>query len=140
MNFKRILKRFVAILCMFFIYQWLVQLGARLRSLWGRKMPPARAFDPLRVSALDLQNLLDRGHITTTSVIETYLAQIEAHNHNGLKLHCMITTASKESLVKQATTLDRERKAGKIRSPLHGIPIIVKVSKRTRPLNLYADL
>lgn len=87
--------------------------------------PPV--FDPLRASVLDLQKLLASGGLTSSTVIETYLAQIERHNHNGLKLHAIITTASRDALLKQATTLDKERQAGKLRSPLHGIPIIVKV-------------
>jgi amidase len=85
-------------------------------------------FDVLTATASELQNRLKAGTLTSVEIITTYLAQIEKHNHDGAKLNAMISVAPREFVLKVAENLDRERSAGKIRGPLHGLPIIVKVS------------
>jgi amidase len=52
--------------------------------------------------------------------------QIEEHNHNGLRLNAAISLAPVEQLRSHAITLDEERAQGKVRGPLHGIPILIK--------------
>lgn len=71
------------------------------------------------MDASELQACLSQEKLTSV--------QIRKQDHNGLKLHAMISTPSEEDLVKVAAELDRERKEGKIRGPLHGITTIVKV-------------
>jgi amidase len=84
-------------------------------------------FDVLIATASELQDSLKAGTLTSVEIITTYLAQIEKHNHAGAKLNAMITLASRELVLKAAEKLDRERAGGKLRGPLHGLPIIVKV-------------
>jgi amidase len=83
--------------------------------------------DVLTATASDLQEALSRRAITSTQIIETYLDQIGRHNHAGLKLHAVISTAPRENVLNLAKQLDEERERGTIRSPLNGIPILVKV-------------
>ncbi|KAH9209837.1 amidase signature domain-containing protein [Leptodontidium sp. 2 PMI_412] len=90
-------------------------------------------FDVLTTTAADLRVLLEDGSTTCVDLVETYLAQIEKHNHAGAKLHAMISLAPKDHLVAIARGLDEERSAGKARGPLHGIPIIVKDAFATDP-------
>lgn len=87
-------------------------------------LPP---FDVLTVTAAELQGHLKAGTVTSVEIISTYLAQIEKHNHAGAKLNAIITVAPRKLVLKAAENLDRERSAGKVRGPLHGLPIIVKV-------------
>lgn len=47
----------------------------------------------------------------------------------GLQLNAIIETAPLDNVRAIAQSLDDERAAGKVRSPLHGVPIIVKDSK-----------
>lgn len=86
------------------------------------------SFDVLTTTASDLRELLEAGSTTSKDIVITYLEQIERHNHDGAKLHVMISLAPKEELIRIADTLDAERQCGRVRGPLHGIPIIVKVS------------
>ena len=86
----------------------------------------APPFNPLSTTALELQSHLVSGSLTSVQILETYLAQIEKHNHTGQKLNAIISVAPRNSLVAQAQKLDEERKAGKIRGPLHGLPVVVK--------------
>jgi len=90
-------------------------------------IPP---FDVLTTTAAELQERLDAGTLTSVEIITTYLAQIEKHNHAGAKLNAIINVAPRESVLKAAEKLDRERSAGKVRGPLHGLPIIVKVGRK----------
>ena len=79
-------------------------------------------FDLLTATASDLAKLLDEGATTSVKIIETYLIPIQKHNCAGAKLHAIISTAPAPLLEQTARKLDEERKAGHLRSPLHGIP------------------
>jgi amidase len=83
------------------------------------------AFNPLTTTANDLKRLLESGQITSVEIIETYLSMIERHDKAGLKLNALISVAPQDVILKKARELD-ERKDGKIRSPLHGVPIALK--------------
>jgi aspartyl-tRNA(Asn)/glutamyl-tRNA(Gln) amidotransferase subunit A len=60
--------------------------------------------------------------VTSTQLTEACLARIEIYDP---KLDCFITVM-RESALAQAKMLDAELKSGKIRGPLHGIPIALK--------------
>lgn len=84
-----------------------------------------------RVSVLNadvksLQKFLQSGSVKSTALVDAYLAQID--RHDGY-LHAMLSMPTRESIKNIAIALDEERAAGKVRSPLHGIPVIIKVGK-----------
>ncbi|PCG89628.1 Amidase [Penicillium occitanis (nom. inval.)] len=85
-----------------------------------------RYIDVLTATAADLCRLLEAGQTTSVNIVEAYLAQIEKHNKTGLGLRAIISTAPRDTVLSRATKLDTERLNGKIRSGLHGIPIIIK--------------
>lgn len=94
-----------------------------IRSM-GPNMKPAGFFNVLTADLKLLQRRLGDGSLQSIDLVEAYLAQI--HKHDDY-LHAMVSIAPKHSLVIRATMLDRERKNGQLRIPLHGIPIILKV-------------
>ncbi|KAH8601749.1 amidase signature domain-containing protein [Bisporella sp. PMI_857] len=83
-------------------------------------------IDVLTASGEDLQALLKEGKTTSMELIDLYLDQIKKHNHHGLELNAMISVAPRSYLISIAKQLDEERAAGRIRGPLHGLPITVK--------------
>lgn len=83
-------------------------------------------FDPLKATATGLAKLLDDGELTSVDIIETFLEQIEKHNHAGANINALLATAPRHILLSQAIQLDEERAAGKLRSAFHGLPIIIK--------------
>lgn len=87
-------------------------------------MMAAAPFDVLTTTATELGSFLSSGAVTSAQLVEVYLAEID--KHNGY-LKAVIATAPKTSLVEKAKTLDNERSCGTVRSPLHGLPILVKV-------------
>ena len=88
-------------------------------------------LDLLRLSAAQLQILLEDGRLTSERLVGVYLDQIDRHNHKGACLHAVISTISRQQAVKEARKLDRERsrrmRESIPRGPLYGIPIIIKV-------------
>jgi amidase len=83
-------------------------------------------FDPLVVSAFELSELLNAQAISSVEIVELYLHQIEQHNRRGRQLRALISVAPKHELLRIAKNLDDERLRGKIRGPLHGVPIVLK--------------
>ena len=85
-------------------------------------------FDLLTSTAGDVRLLFEAKDITSTQLVQACLDQIESHNKAGLKLNALLSIAPREDLLSKATILGTERADGQIRSPLHGLPIILKVS------------
>ncbi|KAJ6437212.1 amidase [Purpureocillium lavendulum] len=80
-------------------------------------------FNVLSTNAVDLQRLLVEGKTTSVQVVQQYFAQIDRHEH---ELNAFISPAPRDKVLRVATALDEERQKGHVRSPLHGIPIVLK--------------
>lgn len=95
------------------------------------------SLDLPRITASELQELLTAGQVKSSQLIEAYLSHI--NKHEGY-LNALIARPTRQSLLQQAQTLDSERAQGKLRSRLHGIPILVKVKPLIHEFSYpYAD-
>jgi len=84
-------------------------------------VPP---FDLDEATLSDLQAGMAAGRMTARSITQQYLDRIAALNLNGPTLrHVLETNPDALSI---ADSLDQERKAGRVRGPLHGVPILLK--------------
>ncbi len=72
----------------------------------------------------DLQAQMQRGERNARQIAELYLARIEAVDKNGPAVNSVIEINPDALTI--ADEMDRERKAGRIRGPLHGIPVLLK--------------
>src|SRR6266550_2933959 len=72
----------------------------------------------------DLQTGMAAGRLTARSITKAYLDRIAELDRKGPTLRHVIETNPDALAI--ADALDRERKAGKVRGPLHGIPILLK--------------
>ncbi|HTW63978.1 MAG TPA: amidase [Bryobacteraceae bacterium] len=88
------------------------------------------SFELDEVSLVDLGSGLAQGKWTSARLVELYLARINAIDRNGPKLGCVLALNPDAASI--ARQLDQERKAGRLRGPLHGIPILVKDNIETR--------
>jgi amidase len=89
----------------------------------GRRFSVA-PFELEEATLSELQAGMAAGRMTARSITQLYLDRIAALNLNGPALrHVLETNPDALSL---ADSLDQERKAGKVRGPLHGIPILLK--------------
>jgi amidase len=78
----------------------------------------------LTATADDLQHILSSSSgVDSRYLVKTYLSQIQRHNDY---LRAVVSTTPEQLLMKRAEMLDDERTNGKIRGPLHGIPILLK--------------
>ena len=81
-----------------------------------------RALNGADISAV--RALLDNGTYTSVNITAWYLGRINRMNWTGPELRAVIATYP--DWMEQARVLDAERAAGRLRGPLHGIPILIK--------------
>lgn len=89
-----------------------------------RQKPAADALEVMEASITDLQKALTEGRVTSRALVDAYLARIRAYDSRGPALTAIVVL--NPSAAADAEGLDRERASGRVRGPLHGIPIIVK--------------
>jgi amidase len=81
-------------------------------------------FELNEMSVLDLQEQMTNHTYTSRSITELYLQRIAQIDQAGHHLRAVIELHPQA--LQLADELDRERAAGKIRGPLHGIPVLIK--------------
>jgi amidase len=64
------------------------------------------------------------GELTSRTLTSFYLEQISKLDKQGPKLNAIIEL--NPDALRIAEALDKERKAGKTRGPMHGIPVLIK--------------
>jgi amidase len=95
--------------------------------------PLARAADRfpyLETTIGQLAEKLSAGRLTARTLAAAYLKRIEAVDRRGPKLNSVVELNPDALAI--AAELDRERKAGRLRGPLHGIPLLLKDNIATR--------
>jgi amidase len=76
------------------------------------------------ISIDELQQKMQSGEMSARSIAEMYLKRIEAIDNNGPTINSVIEINPDALAI--ADAMDAERKAGKVRGPMHGIPVIIK--------------
>jgi Asp-tRNA(Asn)/Glu-tRNA(Gln) amidotransferase A subunit family amidase len=84
----------------------------------------AATLDLSTATIADLQAAMEHGALTSEKLVSLYLARIAAYDQQGPKLNTVITL--NPHALEEERDLDAERKAGKVRGPLHGIVILPK--------------
>jgi amidase len=72
----------------------------------------------------ELQQKMQSGDYSSADLTKLYLDRIKAIDSAGPSLHAVIEV--NPDALSIARALDEERKAGKVRGPMHGIPILLK--------------
>ncbi len=100
-------------------------LAAALAGVLVTSAPAqARPVEFDQATIVELQAAMAAGTLTAEKLTEMCLARIAAYDRAGPKLHAVIALNPKAMEIARA--LDAERKAGKVRGPMHGIPVIFK--------------
>lgn len=81
-------------------------------------------FELNEATLQELQAAMASGDRSARSITEAYLERITSFDRRGPSLRSVIET--NPDALDIAEQLDREREAGTVRGPLHGIPILVK--------------
>src|SRR5215470_963452 len=110
-----------------------VLIAAASLTLLGQGRGPAKSatgqFTVVETSIPEIQAAMKAGKLTSRELVVQYLTRIATYEN---KLHA--TIAVNPNAIKEAEQLDRERAQGKIRGPLHGIPIALKDNIHTTHL------
>src|ERR1035437_10839367 len=80
-----------------------------------------KPFTVVEATISDMRTAMEQKRITSRELVNQYLIRIAIYDHT---LHAAI--AINPNALKEAEQLDRERAQGKVRGPLHGIPIALK--------------
>ena len=88
---------------------------------WSAK---AESLDLTTATIEDINHAFDSGGLTIEKLTRMYLDRIEAYNYSGPKINAIITL--NPYAMEIAKALDEERKTSGPRSPLHGIPVVLK--------------
>src|SRR4051794_38007807 len=96
----------------------------------GCSAPPAQplapappALDVVELSATDARDRMAKGTITSVELTQAYLDRIAKIDDAGPTLNAVIDI--NPTAAADAAALDAERKAGKVRGPMHGIPVLI---------------
>jgi amidase len=96
-------------------------------TLWARAQQPAAGtvpkplFEVAEATIPEMQAALRDGRVTSRELVLLYLARIATYEHT---LNAVIAVSP--TALAEADALDRERAGGRLRGPLHGIPIALK--------------
>jgi amidase len=85
-----------------------------------------RSFSVAEATIPEMQAAMKEGRVTSRELVTQYLLRIALYNR---KLNAVITV--NPNALNQADARDRERAQGKLRGPLHGIPIALKDNMQT---------
>ncbi len=81
-------------------------------------------FPLLEATVDQLQQKIKSGEYTSRAITELYLKRIAAIDKSGPAINAVIEI--NPDALSIADSMDAERKAGKLRGPLHGIPVLIK--------------
>jgi len=101
-----------------------VLIGALLATLTvgAREVAAAQPrFSVVEAGIADMQKAMKDGRVTSRELVLQYLTRIATYED---KLNAAMTVNPRA--LQEAEALDRERARGKLRGPLHGIPIALK--------------
>lgn len=83
-----------------------------------------QAFDIVEATIDDLQQRMKKNQLTSKQLTAMYLKRIEVVDKSGPAINSIIELNPDALSIAEA--MDKERKTGKVRGPLHGIPVLIK--------------
>ncbi len=103
-------------------FRWL--LYSLILAVCTSQRAHAASIELSNATIAQINAAFDKGTLTSEQLAKMYLKRIEAYDKKGPAINAVITLNPKA--IETAKALDQERKAKGPRSPLHGIPIILK--------------
>ena len=110
-------------------FKTVVMLVALASSAAAQRARPVLDSTVVEATITDLQRGMSEGRFTALDLTRAYLARIAAYDQKGPALNAMVRL--NPAAERDAIAMDTERRAGKVRGPLHGIPVILKDNYNT---------
>ena len=114
----------VRFLCTFLLVAATASCTRSPESPAAAQVPSPPALDVVELSADGARDRMAAGTLTSRALTQAYLDRIAKVDDAGPRLDAVIDV--NPSALADADALDGERKAGKVRGPLHGVPVLVK--------------
>lgn len=89
-----------------------------------QQMESDKSFALEEITIDELQKGMRSGKFTSKSITQLYLQRIESIDKAGPTINSVIEV--NPDAITIAEQMDKERRAGKVRGPLHGIPVLIK--------------
>jgi amidase len=83
-------------------------------------------FRLMEATITETQAALEAGTVTSEDLVNMYLARIAAFDQHGPAINAMLQDRFNSNALAEARALDAERRHGRTRGALHGIPIVLK--------------
>ncbi len=100
-----------------------VSLSVLMLTVSSHAQPPV-VFPVEEATVTQLQEAMAAGRYTSRRLVELYTERINAIDRGGPTLRSVIEL--NPDALSIADALDAERKSGRVRGPLHGIPVLIK--------------
>jgi amidase len=99
---------------------------------WSRPQPaqPTGSFELEELTVTQLQDAMAAGRYTSSRLVELYAERINEIDRSGPAVRSVIELNPDAPSI--AASLDAERQLGRVRGPLHGIPVLIKDNIDTR--------
>ena len=97
---------------------------AALVTAPAARQAPAPRFPLEEATIQQLQQWMRSGRYMAIALTRAYLERIRTLDQRGPAIHSMIEL--NPDALQIAADMDRERRAGRVRGPLHGIPVVIK--------------
>jgi len=110
----------------------LSSLSASASPTPDKSAASAGDFPFAEASIAELSGRMARGELTSHELTRAYLERIEAIDDAGPTLNAVIEV--NPDAVKEADARDAERQSGRVRGPLHGIPVLLKDNIDATPM------
>jgi len=127
------MKRTLIVSCLGILAAALVARGEVPQNLEGRPpataRPRATSFRIVEAGIPEMRAAMAAGRLTSRALVSQYLIRLALHDR---RLHAVL--AINPNALDEAQQLDRERAAGKVRGPLHGVPVALKDNIHTTHL------
>jgi len=90
----------------------------------AQQLSSPAAFELDEMTVQQLQDAMASGRYTSRRLVDLYTGRINAIDRQGPELRSVIELNPDAAAI--ADSLDAERRSGRVRGPLHGIPVLIK--------------
>ncbi|WP_312706740.1 amidase [Stenotrophomonas sp.] len=121
--------------CLILLLAALSSAGCSSPAPSAHAAEPAAATQPFPYAETDVADLQARmvaGELDSVTLTGAYLQRIAALDRTGPRLRAVIEL--NPDALKEAGERDRERRSGRLRGPLHGIPVLLKDNINAAPM------
>ncbi len=121
--------------CLLLLLAALSSAGCSSPAPSAHAAEPAAATQPFPYAETDVADLQARmvaGELDSVTLTGAYLQRIAALDRTGPRLRAVIEL--NPDALKEAGERDRERRSGRLRGPLHGIPVLLKDNINAAPM------